>query len=89
MMKKGTKIIVIDPRLSWFASRAKYWLRLRPGTDAALAMGFLNVIINEGLYKADFLENWTNGAHLIRKDNGSLLRESDFEEDGARDNFVV
>ncbi len=89
MMKRGTKIISIDPRLSWFASRAKHWLRLRPGTDAALAMGFLNVLIKEELYDKDFLEKWTNGAHLIREDNGRLLRESDLYEDGSPDNYIV
>jgi anaerobic selenocysteine-containing dehydrogenase len=88
LMKRGTEIISIDPRLSWFASRAKHWLRLRPGTDAALAMAFLNVIINEDLYDHGFLEKWTNGDHLIRKDTGRLLRESDLVEGGSGENFV-
>jgi anaerobic selenocysteine-containing dehydrogenase len=89
LMKRGTKIISIDPRLSWFASRAKYWLRLRPGTDAALAMGFLNVIVNEDLYDHGFLEKWTNAAHLIRGDTGKLLRESDLGEGGSGEKFVA
>jgi len=89
LMKRGTKIISIDPRLSWFASRAKYWLRIRPGTDSALAMGFLYVIIKEGLYDKNFLNNWTNGAHLIRKDTNKLLRESDIIPEGKNDNFVA
>lgn len=89
LMKRGTKIICIDPRLSWFASRAEKWLRLRPGTDGALAMGFLNVIISEGLYNREFVEKWTNAHHLVRKDTGKLLRESDIAEGGSPDNFVV
>jgi len=89
LMKKGTKIIAIDPRLSWFASRATHWLRLRPGTDGALAMGFLNVIVNEGLYDKTFVEKWTNATHLVRADTGKLLRESDLLADGSPDNFVV
>ncbi len=89
LMKKGTKIIAIDPRLSWFASRSKHWLRLRPGTDSALAMGFLNVILNEKLYDRDFLEKWTDAAHLIREDSRKLLRESDIIEQGSKENFVV
>jgi anaerobic selenocysteine-containing dehydrogenase len=89
LMKKGTKIICIDPRLSWFASRSKYHLRLRPGTDSALVMGFLNVIINEDLHDKQFLENWTNGAHLVRKDTGKLLREKDLVKDGAEGNFAA
>jgi anaerobic selenocysteine-containing dehydrogenase len=89
LMKRGTKIIAIDPRLSWFSSRAERWLRLRPGTDGALAMGFLNVIVNEGLYDEGFVEKWTNAHHLIRGDTGKLLRESDLIEGGSPGNFVV
>jgi anaerobic selenocysteine-containing dehydrogenase len=89
LRKRGAKIIAIDPRLSWFASRAERWLRLRPGTDGALAMGFLNVIINEGLYDKDFVERWTNAPHLIRGDSGKLLQESDLTKGGSPANFVV
>ena len=89
LMKRGTKIIAIDPRLSWFASRATHWLRIRPGTDGALAMGFLNVIIEEGLFNKDFVTKWTNAPHLIRCDTGKLLRESDLLDTGSQDNFVV
>jgi anaerobic selenocysteine-containing dehydrogenase len=71
LMKRGTQIISIDPRLSWFASRAKKWLQIRPGTDPALAMGFLHVIINENLFDKKFVEQWTNGPHLIRTTQGS------------------
>ncbi|MFC1780787.1 molybdopterin-dependent oxidoreductase [Planctomycetota bacterium] len=89
LMKKGTKIISIDPRLSWFASRAKHWMQLRPGTDAALAMGFLNVIINEDLYDHNFVQKWTNSTHLICKDTGKLLRENELNKEGSEKNFIV
>jgi len=89
LMKKGTKIICIDPRLSWFASRAKSWLQLRPGTDCALAMGFLNVIINEGLYDQEFVEKWTNAPFLIRSDTAKLVRASDLAKGESPSNFVV
>ena len=61
MMKRGTKLIVIDPVCSWEASRAELWLQIRPGTDGALALAMLNVIINENLYDKDFVEKWTHG----------------------------
>ncbi len=89
LMKRGTKIISVDPRLSWFASRAKYWLQLRPGTDAALAMGMLKVILDEALFDREFLEKWTNGAHLLREDTGRLLRERDLRPGGRDENFVA
>ena len=89
LMKKGTRIIAIEPRLTWFASRAEKWLQLRPGTDGALAMGFLNVVINENLYDKGFVEKWTNAPHLIRSDTGKLLRENDLIKGGSPANFVV
>lgn len=89
MMKKGTKIISVDPRFTWFASRAEHWLQLRPGSEAALAMGFLNVVINENLYDKEFVEKWTNAPHLIREDTNKILRESHLIKDGSDVNFVV
>jgi anaerobic selenocysteine-containing dehydrogenase len=89
LMKRGTKIIAIDPRLTWFTSRAKKWLKLRPGTDGALAMGFLYEIIGKRLYDKDFVEKWTNAPHLIRTDTGKLLRECDVVEGGNSSNFIV
>jgi len=66
MMKRGTKLIVIDPVCSWEASRAELWLQIRPGTDGALALGMLNVIINENLYDKDFVEKWTHGFNELK-----------------------
>ncbi|HEY78359.1 MAG TPA: molybdopterin-dependent oxidoreductase [Dehalococcoidia bacterium] len=57
----GAKLIVVDPRLTYLASRADVWLQLRPGSDAALAYGMANVIIEEGLYDRDFVERYTHG----------------------------
>jgi len=60
--RKGTKYIVIDPKYSETAGRlADKWLKLRPGTDAALALGWLNVIIEEKLYDKDFVDTWCHG----------------------------
>lgn len=58
---KVKKLIVIDPRYTWEASKAHLWLQIRPGTDAALALGMLNVIINEELYDQEFVDKWTFG----------------------------
>lgn len=66
-MKRGTKLIVIDPRLTWLASKADLWLQIRPGTDAALALGMLNIIIQEGMYDRDFVDKWTYGFDRFSK----------------------
>ena len=57
----GAKLIVVDPRLTRAAARADVWLKLRPGTDTALALGLAQVIVNEGLYDREFVENYTHG----------------------------
>jgi anaerobic selenocysteine-containing dehydrogenase len=67
LMKQGTKLIVIDPRMTWLASRAEHWLQIRPGTDAALALGMLNVIINEDLYDHEFVQQWTFGLDQLKE----------------------
>jgi anaerobic selenocysteine-containing dehydrogenase len=64
--QKGTKFIVIDPQKTELAAKADLWLRIRPGTDGALAIGILNVIIQEDLYDHDFVENWTFGFDRLR-----------------------
>jgi anaerobic selenocysteine-containing dehydrogenase len=60
-LKKGSRLIVVDPRLTETAQRADIWLQLRPGTDDALALSMLNAIIDEGLYDSGFVERWTSG----------------------------
>ena len=57
----GVKIIVIDPRKTKTAEIADIWLQVRPGTDTALLMSMINVIIEEGLYDKEFVENWCHG----------------------------
>jgi anaerobic selenocysteine-containing dehydrogenase len=60
-LDKGAKLIAVDPRLTRIAARAHIWLQLRPGTDTALALGMLNVIVNEELYDKEFVENYVYG----------------------------
>mgnify|MGYP000203285874 CR=1 FL=1 len=66
-MRRGSELIVIDPRRTWLATRAKIWLQIRPGTDAALALGMLNVIINERLYDEDFVNKWCYGFDKLKE----------------------
>ena len=54
-LRGATNIICIDPRETYIAKKADLWLQLRPGTDDALALAMLNVIIYEKLYDADFV----------------------------------
>ena len=60
------KVIVVDPRETELARRADIWLQLRPGTDDALALAFLNVIIGEEIFDAPFVNQWTYGFDALR-----------------------
>ena len=67
MMKRGTKVIMVDPRITWLGSRSDLVVQIRPGTDAAVAMAMLHVIIEEDLYDHDFVANWTYGFDELRE----------------------
>jgi anaerobic selenocysteine-containing dehydrogenase len=60
-LNNGARLIVVDPRKTGLAKRADLWLQIRPGTDAALALGMLNVIIEEKLCDKEFVDKWTAG----------------------------
>jgi len=64
---QGAKLIVIDPRRTRSASMADVWLQLRPGTDYALLLGMINVIIKEELYDKEFVEKWCYGFDKARE----------------------
>lgn len=61
LLENGGKMVVIDPRKIDMAGVADLWLRVRPGSDGALAMGFLKVMIEEKLYDEAFVSQWTVG----------------------------
>jgi thiosulfate reductase/polysulfide reductase chain A len=60
-LDKGALGIAVDPRRSETAKRCAIWLPIRPGTDAALALAMINVIINEEIYDPQFVKQWTIG----------------------------
>jgi anaerobic selenocysteine-containing dehydrogenase len=64
---EGAKLIVADPRRTELAETADLWLQVRPGSDGALAMGMLHVIINEGLYDERFVADWCIGFERLRE----------------------
>jgi anaerobic selenocysteine-containing dehydrogenase len=67
-LKGGAKLIVIDPvkNENEITERADVWIRLRPGTDLALALGMMNAIINDKLYDSDFVKNWAVGFEKLK-----------------------
>ncbi|MBW6454645.1 MAG: molybdopterin-dependent oxidoreductase [Trueperaceae bacterium] len=60
-LKRGAKLVVVDPRFSVAASKAKDWLPIKPATDTALLLAWANVLVEEGLYDAEYVEKYTLG----------------------------
>jgi anaerobic selenocysteine-containing dehydrogenase len=88
-LRRGARLIVVDPRRVGPANKADLWLRVRPGTDGALALGIAHVMIERGWYDRDFIRDWTNGPLLVRADNGRLLAESDLSTGGNPQRYVA
>ncbi len=65
--KYGTKIIVVDPRRTRTAELADLWLQIRPGTDTALLLAMINVVIEKKLYDAEFVSRWCHGFEPLKE----------------------
>ncbi|MDP2727299.1 MAG: molybdopterin-dependent oxidoreductase, partial [Dehalococcoidia bacterium] len=75
---RGLKVVVVDPIGNNAAAKADEWVPIRPGTDAALMLGMLNILLNElGIYDAQFLRKHTNGPYLVGPD-GLYVRDEEF-----------
>jgi len=90
LVERNLKIAVVDPRLSKTAAKAWRWVPVKPSGDAALALGMMRWILENGRYDKRYLENpnanagktdgeptWTNATHLVRTDKMVLLRAED------------
>lgn len=74
-LHKGAKNIVVDPRFSTTASKAKYWLPIKPGTDTALLLAWIHVLIYEDLYDRDFIDNYAIGFDELKEHVRELTPE--------------
>lgn len=91
-MERGAKLIVIDPNCTIGASKADMYVPIRPGSDAVLAMGMLNIAVKAGKIDKDTLMRGTVAPFLVKKSDGKFLRLSDLgkaEADSKEDAIVV
>ena len=75
--QRGAHLIIVDPRPAGLANKADLWLRIRPGTDGALALGVANVMITERWYDEEFMREWSNGPLLLHPATGRFLTAAD------------
>jgi len=64
---RGAKVIVIDPLKTYTAEKADEWIGIRPGTDGALVLGMIHVMMEKGLYDTAFADDWTQGFGELRE----------------------
>ncbi|MCS7285588.1 MAG: molybdopterin oxidoreductase family protein [Anaerolineae bacterium] len=74
--RQGAKLIVIDPRRTRTASLADVHIPVKPGTDSALALGLMHVIIRENLYNADYVRQFTFGFEALKERVASYTPEA-------------
>jgi len=74
--RKGAKMVAIDPFCSNAAAKADEWIPIKPGTDGALALAMLRIMVHElKIYDVEFLKHQTNGPYLVKED-GHYLRDT-------------
>ena len=66
-IERGVPVIVVDPRFSVAASKAKYWLPIKPGTDIALLLAWMNLLVSEGRYDKAFVAAYGHGFDKFRE----------------------
>ncbi|ANN77537.1 molybdopterin-dependent oxidoreductase [Bordetella flabilis] len=79
----GARLLVVDPRRTALAAQADVWLQVRPGSDAAVALGLAHLLLSRRGYDEGFVRHWTNAPLLVRGDTGRLLRPADIGLPGA------
>lgn len=64
---RGTRVVVLDPRFTKTAAKATEWLPVKPGTDLAFHLALIQVIIEQGLYDAEFVNKYTVGFDELKQ----------------------
>lgn len=88
-LRRGARLVVVDPRRAGLASKADHWLHVRPGSDGALALAMTHVLLENDWYDAEFVRRWTNSPLLVRMDTKRLLRATDLDPEASAEGLVA
>lgn len=88
-ISKGAELVVVDPRYSTAAGKAKHWLPIKPGTDLALLLAWMHVIINEGLYDREYIEKYATGLDKLKEHVADKTPEWAFTETSIAPEKIV
>ena len=86
---RGAQLVVVDPRFSTAAGKARHWLPITPGTDNALLLAWMHVIIDEGLYDRDYVERYTTGFDALARHVADKTPTWAWEKTGLRPESIV
>ena len=88
-ISRGATVIAVDPRFSTAAGKARYWLPIKPGTDLALLLAWMHVIIEEGLYDREYIETYTTGFMELKAHVADKTPEWAFTETTIRPELII
>jgi len=87
-IENGATVVTVDPRFSVAAGKSKYWLPIKPGTDIALLLSWMNVLITEDLYDREYIERYAIGFEQLAQHVKSYTPEWVFLETGIRPEVI-
>jgi anaerobic selenocysteine-containing dehydrogenase/ferredoxin-NADP reductase len=87
--RRGARVAVVDPKPNGSGQDADIWLRIRPGSDGALAMGAIRHLIATKSFDADFVARWTNAPLLVDTQTGHFVRANELWDHQPPEAFVV
>ncbi|MEQ3550228.1 molybdopterin-dependent oxidoreductase [Pseudonocardia nematodicida] len=87
--RRGATVVVIDPKRAGSGQQSDLWLRVRPGTDAALALGAVRHLLHTGTYDAGFVRSWTNAPVLVDSATGRFVTADRLWDDAPAGALVV
>lgn len=88
-IENGASVIVVDPRYSVAASKAKYYLPIKPGTDLALLLTWMNIIVKEILYDKDFVSRYGFGFEQFKAEISHYTPEWAYVETGIDPELII
>jgi len=88
-ISRGAQLVVVDPRFSIAAGKARYWLPIKPGTDLALLLAWMHVIIAEDLYDGEYLDKYAIGFDRLREHVADKTPEWAYTQTTIRPEIIV
>lgn len=87
--QRGAVVVVVDPKQEGSGQQADLWMPVRPGADAALALGAIRHLLETDSYDIDFVRQWSDAALLVDTESGQRIRASELWDGASPENFVL